>query len=261
MLYSRKLLLKEFLMFRLFVLGLLTAGSLFAGKVVVSAAANTTYAMEEIKALFEKENPGVTVDLVLGSSGKLTAQITHGAPYDLFLSANMKYPHSLDEAGKALTRPLVYAKGALVIFTIKVIDLSKGIALVNDASVERIAVANYKVAPYGKAAVSAMKKAGLLAKAEPKFINAESITQTLQYAMTSTDIGFVAKSSMFSTKLKGHNEEGKNWVEVDPKLYDPIEQGIILLEHAKNNPDAKRFYDFIFSDKAKAVFKRYGYLL
>ena len=248
-------------MFRYIILCITLSTLLFAGKVTVSAAANTTYAMEEIKALFEKQNPGITIDLVLGSSGKLTAQITHGAPYDIFLSANMKYPQSLDADGKSMTRPVVYAKGALVMFTVRGIDLKKGIYLVAEPSVKRIAVANYKVAPYGKAAVTAMKNAGLLAKAEPKFINAESITQTLQYTMTATDIGFVAKSSMFSDKLKGKNVKGINWVDVDPKLYDPIKQGIILLKHAEGNPDAKKFYDFIFSDQAKAVFEKYGYIL
>ena len=122
-------------------------------------------------------------------------------------------------------------------------------------------MANYKVAPYGKAAVTALENAGLLKTAEKKFVNAESITQTLQFTMTATDIGFVAKSSMYSVKLKGKNLKGKNWVDVDPKLYDPIKQGIILLKHAEGNSDAKKFYDFIFSDKAKAVFEKYGYIL
>lgn len=235
--------------------------SLMAGKVVVSAAANTTYAMEEITAIFKKKYPGVEVDLILGSSGKLTAQIKNGAPYDLFLSANMKYPKALDSEGKSLTRPVVYAKGALVMFTIKDLDLSKGIILAKDQKIKRIAMANYKLAPYGKAAVSALKNAGIFGDVEKKFINAESITQTLQYTMTATDIGFVAKSSMFSIKLKGKNIKGKNWVDVDPGLYDPIEQGVILLKHADGNDDARKFYDFLFSDKAKAVFEKYGYIL
>ena len=235
--------------------------SLMAGKVVVSAAANTTYAMEEITAIFKKEYPGVDVDLILGSSGKLTAQIKNGAPYDLFLSANMKYPKALDSEGKSLTRPVVYAKGALVMFTVKDLDLSKGIILAKDQKIKRIAMANYKLAPYGKAAVSALKNAGILGDVEKKFVNAESITQTLQYTMTATDIGFVAKSSMFSTKLKGKNIKGKNWVDVDPGLYNPIEQGIILLKHAEGNDAARKFYDFLFSDKAKAVFEKYGYIL
>lgn len=244
-----------------FVLVAVLLSSLFAGKVVVSAAANTTYAMEEISVMFEKEHPGVDVDLILGSSGKLTAQIKNGAPYDLFLSANMKYPTALDSEGKSLTRPVVYAKGALVLYTVKPLDLSKGIALAAEPEVKRIAMANYKLAPYGKAAVVALENAGILKTAEKKFVNAESITQTLQYTMTATDIGFVAKSSMFSDKLKGKNTKGKNWVDVDPKLYDPIKQGIILLKHAEGNDDARKFYDFIFSGKAKAVFEKYGYIL
>jgi len=248
-------------MLKYLVVLLALLNALFAGKVVVAAAANTTYAMEEITAIFKKEYPGTDVDLILGSSGKLTAQIKNGAPYDIFLSANMKYPNALDSGGKSLTRPVVYAKGALVLFTVKDLDLSKGIALAADKKVERIAMANYKVAPYGKAAVMALDNAGILNVAEKKFVNAESITQTLQFTMTATDIGFVAKSSMYSDKLKGKNVKGKNWIDVDAGLYDPIKQGIILLKHAEGNGDAKKFYDFIFSDKAKAVFEKYGYML
>jgi molybdate transport system substrate-binding protein len=217
--------------------------------------------MEELTVMFKKEHPGVDVDLILGSSGKLTAQIKNGAPYDLFLSANMKYPRALDSDGKSLTRPVVYAKGALVMFTVKDLDLSQGIKLAADKKIKRVAMANYRLAPYGKAAVTALKNAGILGKVEKKFVNAESITQTLQYTMTATDIGFVAKSSMFSDKLNGKNVKGKNWVDVDPKLYNPIKQGIILLKHAEGNENARKFYDFIFSDKARAVFEKYGYIL
>lgn len=246
---------------KMLVVFIALASALFAGKVVVSAAANTAYAMEEIAALFKQAHPDAQVDLILGSSGKLTAQIKNGAPYDLFLSADMKYPDALDAEGLALTRPRVYAKGALVLFTVKELDLSRGIMLVADEKITRVAVANYKLAPYGKAAVAAMRKAGVLEKAEPKFVNAESITQALQYAMTAADVGFVAKSSVFSDKLKAYNKEGKNWVDIDTALYEPISQGAVLLKRAENNADAKVFYDFIFSKKAKAVFHKYGYVL
>ncbi len=227
-----------------------------AENIRVATAANVSYAINELKDVFIKENPKIKVDVILGSSGKLTAQILHGAPYDIFLSANMKYPNKLKEESIAITEPIIYAKGGLVILTRKDdINLSKGIEVVKD--VKRIAIANYKTAPYGKASVEALKNAKLLKIAKPKFINAENISQSVQYTITATDIGFIAKSAMFSDKMKKY----KNWVEVDKNLYKPIEQGLVILKHAKDKNSAKVFYDFLLSSKAKEIFKKYGYIV
>jgi molybdate transport system substrate-binding protein len=226
-----------------------------AKEIRVATAANVSYAMAELKEIFEASHKETKVNIILGSSGKLTAQIVHGAPYDIFLSANMKYPLKLYDEGKALVKPIIYAKGSLVIFTTKDdIDLSKGINIVKD--VKKIALANYKVAPYGKASVEAIKNAGLYDEVNSKFVNAESITQTLQYTMSATDIGFIAKSSIFSDKLTKFNVKGKYWVDVDSSLYKPIEQGVALL-----NEEALEFYNFLFSKEAKEVFIKYGYFV
>ena len=248
-------------MLKKIVLGsLLFVGSLYAGTLNIAVAANVSYAIDELKAEFNKTNPDTQVQVTLGSSGKLTAQIKNGAPYQLFMAANMKYPKALYSDGIAITKPIVYAQGSLAYLSSKKQDFSKGIHLVESTDIAKIAVANPKTAPYGKAAVEAMKNANVYDKVEGKFVYAESISQTVSYAVTAADIGFIAKSSLYSPKMAQY-KEGINWSDVDPKLYTPINQGIVILKNAQDNSEAKAFYDFILGDKAKAIFKKYGYLV
>jgi len=138
----------------------------------------------------------------LGSTGKLSAQIKNGAPYQLFLAANMQYPQALYDEDIALTRPIVYAQGSLAYISTKKQDFSKGIMLLKEKNIKKIAVANPKTAPYGIAAVEAMKNSGIYETIKDKFVYAESISQTVSYAVTATDIGLIAKSSLFSPKMK-----------------------------------------------------------
>ncbi len=239
---------------------LLAAASVFAGEINIAVAANVSYAMEELKAEFAKISPKTTVQVTLGSSGKLTAQIKNGAPYGLFMAANMKFPEALYEEKIATTAPIVYAQGALAYLSTKSLDFSKGIALVTEESIGKIAVANPKTAPYGTAAIEAMKNGKVYEQVKDKFVFAESISQTVAYATTAADVGFIAKSSLYSSKMSMY-KEGVNWASVDPKLYTPIKQGIVLLSAAGDNAEYKAFYDFILSDKAKTIFKNYGYIV
>ncbi|MDF1881096.1 molybdate ABC transporter substrate-binding protein, partial [Sulfurimonas sp. MAG313] len=121
-------------------------------------------------------------------------------------------------------------------------------------------LANPKTAPYGKAAMQAIKKAGLYKKLESKFVYAESISQTLSYALTAVEIGIVAKSSLYSSKMQAYKED-VNWKEVDSSLYKAIEQGIVLLKYGSEAKGYKDFYDFILSKQAQNIFKKYGYTL
>jgi molybdate transport system substrate-binding protein len=239
---------------------LFAAATLTAGEINIAVAANVSYAIEELKAEFAKISPDTKVQVTLGSSGKLTAQIKNGAPYGLFMAANMKYPEALHADGIAVTKPVVYAQGALAYLSAKPTDFSKGIHLVAEKNIEKVAIANPKTAPYGKAAVEAMKKGGVFAAAEKKFVYAESISQTVTYAVTAADIGFIAKSSLYSDKMKQY-KEGVNWKAVDPTLYTPIKQGIVLLKQGAGNAEYKAFYDFILGEKAKTIFKNYGYIV
>lgn len=235
----------------------------FAQKLNIAVAANVSYAINDLIEEFNKTNPNTIVNVTLGSSGKLTAQIKNGAPYDIFMSANMKYPETLYKDEIAITKPLVYAKGSLAVLSSKKRDFSKDINIVNDKSIHKIALANPKTAPYGIAAIEALKNANLYNEIKNKFVYAESISQTVSYTVSATDLGFIAKSALYSPKMSQY-KKGINWIDVDSKLYTPINQGIIILKNTikkKNELESRKFYDFILSDNAKRIFTNFGYLV
>jgi len=239
---------------------LLLANSLFANKITIAVAANVSYAIDDLIKEFNKTNPNTKVKVTLGSSGKLTAQIKHGAPYDLFMSANMKYPNSLYKDSIAITKPLVYAQGSLAILSSKKRNFSQGINLTKDKSIKRIAIANPKTAPYGIATFEALKNAKIYKDIKKKFVYGESISQTVSYTVRATDIGFIAKSLLYNPRMKKF-KENINWISLDTKLYTPISQGIVILKRAQNSSEAKAFYDFILSQDAKKIFNSYGYII
>ena len=242
------------------VLGLaFLCSSIFAGTINIAVAANVSYAINDLIEEFNKTNKDTKVEVTLGSSGKFTTQIQNGAPFDIFMSADMKFPETLFGKNLAITKPVIYAQGSLAMLSSKELDFSKGINLVTDKNIEKVAIANPKTAPYGTAAVEAMKNAKVLDKVENKFVYAESISQAVTYATTAADVGFIAKSSLYDENMSKY-KENVNWVSVDPALYTPIDQGIVILANAKDNSEAKAFYDFILSEKAKEIFHRFGYL-
>lgn len=240
-----------------FILMLILSVWLNAATVKIAVAANVSYAVDELIKEFNKSYPNTEVKVTLGSSGKLTAQISNGAPYDIFMSANMKYPDTLYENKIALTKPEVYAKGSLALLSTKKLDFSKGLELLKDESINKIAVANPKTAPYGRAALEAFTNAKIFGEIKQKLIYGESISQTVSYAVTAADIGVIAKSSLYSANMSKY-KKGINWAEIDAKLYTPINQGIVMI---KNTPEAKTFYEFILSKQAQKIFQDYGYSL
>lgn len=242
------------------LLSLLFALTLNAETINIAVAANVSYAIDELKAEFAKEHPETKIRVTLGSSGKLTAQIKNGAPYGLFMSANMRYPNALYTEGIAITKPIVYAQGGLAFLSVRKYDLSKGIVLLHNKQIKKIAIANPKTAPYGIATVEALKNAKIHEAIRSKFVYGESISQTVSYTVTATDIGIIAKSSLYSSKMKQF-KENVHWMPLDPSLYTPIQQGIVLLKYANKNRAYQAFYNFILSPKAKAIFKKYGYLI
>ena len=245
---------------KILLLLLLGSITLSANEINIAVAANISYAIDELKAEFAKTNPDTKVRVTLGSSGKLTAQIKNAAPYGLFMSADMKYPQALYEEKIAITKPIVYAQGALAYLSVKKQDFSKGIALLKEDKIVKIAIANPKTAPYGKAAAEALKNANIYNAVKSKFVYGESISQTVSYVVMAADIGLIAKSSLYSPKMRQY-VENINWSPVDTSLYTPTHQGIVLLKYSEGNKAYRAFYDFILSDKAKVIFKKYGYII
>ncbi|PHQ65830.1 MAG: molybdate ABC transporter substrate-binding protein [Sulfurimonas sp.] len=242
---------------KILTLLLLSISVVYGGTISIAVAANVSYAIDDLKKEFKKTHPNTKVRVILGSSGKLTAQIKHGAPYDLFMSANMKHPKALYREKIALTEPVVYALGSLALLSNKNRDFSNGIYLLQSKKIYKIAIANPKTAPYGIAAMEALTNAKIKKSLRSKFVYGESISQTVSYAVTAADIGIIAKSSLYSKNMSRY-KKNINWVAIDAKLYTPIKQGIVML---KEDKEVKAFYDFILSADAKKIFKEYGYLL
>ena len=229
-----------------------------ASQVSVAAAANLTYVLAPLNAAYAKVDPAVTVTSEIGASGSLVAQINNGAPYDVFLSADMDFPKKLVAAGGADGSSLVtFAYGRLVLWTTrKDLALASVEAVVRDPSVHKIAVANPKSAPYGRAAEEVLASLGLAAEATPKTVFGENITQTAQFVSSgNADAGFVAYSLVVAPNLK---EKGL-WIEVPASLYKPIAQGAVLTKKGASNPEARRYLQFLGSPEARAVFTKFGY--
>ncbi|MDG1477503.1 MAG: molybdate ABC transporter substrate-binding protein [Vicingaceae bacterium] len=226
-------------------------------KITVAVANNMQYAIKEITAAFEKEH-GIRVEVSASSSGTLTTQIKQGAPFDVFISANMKYPNTLYKDGFTIEAPKVYAEGALVLWTLNDKRLDGGLAVLLDEEFRKVAIANPETAPYGIAAIEALEKANLHSQIEQKIVWGEGIGQVNQYIKSkSVDAGITSKSVLYSKNIKNKGVS----IDVDKNLYTPIEQGIVLLKHGKktNSKNAELFYKFMFSEKTKTILTKFGY--
>lgn len=232
--------------------------SLFGGEITIAVSANVSYAIKPLIKTFVKTHPETKVHVVLGSSGKLLAQIIHGAPYDLFMSANMKYPNRLYDQQMTVSKPVIYAKGALALFSSKLKVYDKGLDILADKTIVKIAIANPKIAPYGVATKEALENAELYSKLEKKFVYGESISQTVIYATTATDIGIIALSALYSPQMKAY-KQNNHWTEVNKSLYTSIDQGMVILKSAQAQREVKAFYDFILSATAQKILKSFGY--
>ncbi len=219
-----------------------------SAQITAAVAANMRYPMEELNAEF-KQQTAIEVKTIYGSSGKLAMQIKSGAPFDVFVSADMSNPDSLKRWGFASENPKPYAYGKLVLWTLQDVDPSRGLALLLDASVSRIALADTDSAPYGRQAVKALHRSGLYGKVASKLVFGESVSQVNEYVLTgNVNAGFTAKG---------------RWVEVDSTLYDRIAQGAVLCKHGlENHREASaKFLAFLYSKDARKVLGKYGYVL
>jgi molybdate transport system substrate-binding protein len=234
----------------------------FASELLVAAASDLNAAAKEIIADFEKKT-GHTVKLTLGSSGNFHAQIKNGAPFDVFLSADLSYVRDLETAG--LTAPgssFVYAIGRVVLWAPRSSSLdlqALGMKVLLQPDVRRISIANPEHAPYGRAAVSAMEKAGVYAAAKSKLVLGENISQAAQFVQSgSADVGIVALSLALAEPMKS---QGKYW-EIPVDSYPRMEQGAVILNQAQSAGHAaaaREFMNALRSGSGQAVLQRYGF--
>ena len=245
---------KSFVLTLLFVA---YATSLRAEQALVAVAANFSAPMQQIALAFQKDT-GHQLKLSFGATGGIYAQIKNGGPFDVFLSADQLTPQKIEAEGLGVPQTrFTYATGQLVLW-------SKQDGLVDDKgqvlrskNIQRIALANPKLAPYGAAALEAMTQLGLLDELKPKLVQGDNIAQTYQFVSTqNAQLGFVALSQVFAD---GKITSGSGWV-LPSSLYKPILQDAILLKNGKDNSAAKALMLYMKGDKAKEMIKRFGYL-
>lgn len=225
----------------------------------VAAAADLSIALPEIAYDFEKTS-AVVVKLSFGASGALTHQIENGAPFDVFFSADMGYPKQLIAEGKADGATLYrYAIGELVLWTQagSPLDLErKGMDVLLDPSVKKIAVANPQHAPYGRAAVAALEHYGLYDKVTDRLVLGENVAQAAQFVESgNVQVGFVALAHALAPAMKG---KGKYW-KVPADAYPALDQGAVVISHSPHAQDAEAFLQYMKSAEALAVLKHYGF--
>lgn len=239
----------------LFTAAMLYSVACVAQVVRVAAAANLQSVIPVLQADFKKKT-GADIEPIVGSSGKLVAQIKNGAPFDVFLSADMSLPESLYKEGFSAKAPVVYALGNLIICSSKNIGFERWERVLLTPKIKKVAIANPAIAPYGAAAEQLLKKKGIRANINSKVVYGESISQVNTYITTGVaDIGFTTLALVKDPA----NKAKLYWKVIDPTSYAPIQQGAVVLKNAANNLNAEKFYRYILSADAKRIFEQYGY--
>jgi molybdate transport system substrate-binding protein len=230
-------------------------------ELVVAAAADLSAALKEVADGYEKQT-GVKVKLSFGASGALTQQIQNGAPFDIFFSADMDYPRQLISAGDADGASLYqYAVGKLVLWVPadSALDVEhKGMGVLLDPAVKKIAIANPQHAPYGRAAVAALKHAGLYERLSDRLVLGENVSQAAQFVESgNAQVGFVALAHAIAPAMRG---KGKYW-EVPAEYYPALAQGVVVLAHSQHKKVAGEFLGYVKTNEVAELLRSYGFSL
>ncbi len=226
-----------------------------AEEVHVAVASNFLSPLKEIAERY-RQDTGNSLILISASTGKLYAQIRHGAPFDVLLAADAKRPTLLEQEklGVAGTR-FTYATGAIVLWSSDPQKIT-GEESLTQMNQGKLAIANPKTAPYGKAAQETLERLGLWEKLQPSLVRGENIAQTLQFVATgNAALGFIAKSQLEDPQLKLN---GSHW-EVPFDFYNPVSQQAILLKQGFSNASAKQFLKYLHGAVSKKIILSYGY--
>lgn len=231
-----------------------------AEEITVAAASDLTFVFPEIAAKFQKDT-GNSVKLSFGSSGNFLSQIQNGAPFDIFFSADIAYPRKLEAAGLAEPGSLYeYAVGKLVLWVPKasLLDLKQGLAVLTNPSIHKIGIANPEHAPYGRAAVAAMKHGGVYDRVSDKLVMGENISQTAQFVQSgNADIGLLALSLAVAPSLK---EKGRYEL-IPTSEYPPIEQAAVIIKSTKKIVTAKQFLAYLKKPEIVSLMRDYGFVI
>lgn len=240
------------------VLTVLLSGTARAEKIMIAAAADLKFAMDEIVAAFRGVHAGDEVDVIYGSSGKFHTQVSQGAPYDLFFSADIAFAEELKNKGFAASEVMPYAIGRIVLWSSS-LDASKmNLESLLDPAIKRIAIANPKHAPYGKRAEEAMRHQGLWDQLQPKLVFGENISHTAQFVQTgNAQVGIIALSLALNPELA---DKGGYWM-IPAEWHAPLKQGFIITKRAEGKALARQFADYMNAPASRAIMTRYGFVL
>lgn len=231
-----------------------------AEEMTVAAASDLNFAIKELVAEYEKQS-GHHVKLSLGSSGNFYAQLQQGAPFDLYFSADIGYPRKLEEAGLTVPGSLYrYAIGRIVLWAPKKspLDVAKGLSVLRDSSIRKIAIANPKHAPYGRAAVAAMEHEQVYTDVKDRLVLGENISQAAQFIESGAcDVGIIALSLAMAPTMKS---AGSYW-QIPAGHHPPLEQGAVIMKQSKNQESARQFLAFMQGAQGQEIMTRYGFTL
>ena len=223
----------------------------------IAAASDLRYALDDIIGMYRQEHPDANIEVIYGSSGKMTTQIINGAPYDIFFSADIAYPKKLQAHGMTATEPTVYAIGRIVIWS-NTLE-AEGLTLedLTADSIDRIAIAQPAHAPYGLRAREALQAAGVWDAVQDKLVFGENIAQTAQMAQSgAAQVGIIALSLARFPELAKHGHHL-----IDDTLHNPLTQGYVVTRRGGNKPQARAFADFMTRKDAHNVMTRYGFVM
>jgi molybdate transport system substrate-binding protein len=236
----------------------LAAASPATQTLTVAAASDLQAALPAIASRFEKDT-GQKVNMTFGSSGNFFTQMQNGAPFDVFLSADIDYPRRLERSGEAERGSLYeYATGHIVLWTRtdSGIDVRGGLTALVDARVRRIAIANPELAPYGRAAVAALRHEGLYERVQGKLVLGENISQAAQFAQSgAADVGVLALSVALSSALKSSG----TYVDIPASWYPPIEQAAVVLTSSRQKPLARQFIAYLMRPDVLRILQSFGF--
>ena len=230
-----------------------------ARTLTVAAASDLKFALDEAIRQFKLQNAAIDIQPIYGSSGNFYTQITNNAPFDVFMSADMEYPRRLASGGLTMADgEFEYGVGRIVVWVggASSLDVSRdGLRALTGAAVHHVAIANPEHAPYGRAAIAALKTAGLEEAVRPKLVNGENVAQALQFVQTgAADAGIVA----LSLALTPGGKSGR-WFEIPQTDYPPLKQGGTILKWAADPAMARALRAFVIGADGRTILQQFGF--